>query len=44
MRATHHTTRGPFYLLKRLHGLAEVVERGDGVRVMPVGVFTARLA
>ena len=33
MRATEHAPRGPFYLLERRHGLAEIVERGGGVLV-----------
>jgi len=28
MRATEHAPRGPFHLLERIHGLAEIVERG----------------
>ena len=31
MRATEHAPRDPFRVLERLHGLAEVVERGAGV-------------
>ena len=27
MRATEHAPRGPFYLLERSHGLAEIIER-----------------
>ena len=27
MRAAQHTTRGPFRLLERRHGLTEIVER-----------------
>ena len=28
MRASQHTTRGPFRLLECRHGLADIVERG----------------
>ena len=38
MRATEYAPRGPFHVLKRRHGLAEIFERrGDGVGlvVMP---------
>ena len=31
MRAPEHTPRGPFSLLHRRHGLAEIVERGAAV-------------
>ena len=31
VRATEHAARGPFYLLERRHGLAEILERGAGV-------------
>ena len=31
MRAAEHALRGPFNLLERRHGLAEIVERGAGV-------------
>ena len=31
MRAPEHASRGPFRLLERRHGLAEIVERGGGV-------------
>ena len=31
MIATKHAPRGPFHILERRHGLAEVVERGGGV-------------
>ena len=27
VRATEHAPRGPFYLLERRHGLAEIIER-----------------
>ena len=30
MRAAEHAPRGPFRLLERRHGLAEIVERGAG--------------
>ena len=33
MRAAEHAPRGPFRVLERRHGLAEVVERGGGVIV-----------
>ena len=33
MRATEHAPRGPFHVLERRHGLAEIVERGTGVPV-----------
>ena len=33
VRATEHAPRGPFDILERRHGLAEVVERGAGVVV-----------
>ena len=33
MRAAEHALRGPFNLLERRHGLAEIVERGAGVHV-----------
>jgi hypothetical protein len=33
VRATEHASRDPFRLLERIHGLAEIVERGTGVRV-----------
>ena len=29
----HHAPRDPFHVLKRRHGLAEIVERGAGVEV-----------
>jgi len=32
VRATQHAPRGSFRLLKRFHGLAEIVERGTGVQ------------
>ena len=32
VRATEHAPRGRFYLLKHCRGLAEIVERGSGVR------------
>ena len=31
VRATHHAPRDPSRVLERLHGLAEIVERGAGV-------------
>jgi hypothetical protein len=31
VRATHHLPRGPFRVLERRHGLAEIVERGSVV-------------
>ena len=33
MRATEHAPRGPFRVLERVHGLAEIVERGAVVFV-----------
>ena len=33
MRAAEHAPRGPFYILERRHGLAEIVERGIVVLV-----------
>ena len=33
MRAAEKAPRGPFHVLKRRHGLAEIVKRGGGVRV-----------
>ena len=33
MRATKHAPRGPFNVLKRRHGLVEIVECGAGVLV-----------
>ena len=33
VRATEHAPRGPFHVLERRHGLAEIVERGAGVPV-----------
>ena len=33
VRATHHAPRRPCRLIKRRHGLAEIVERGAGVLV-----------
>ena len=33
VRATHHAPRGPLRLLEHGHGLADIVERGVGVRV-----------
>ena len=33
VRATEHAPRGPFNLFERIHGLAEIVERGAGVVV-----------
>ena len=33
VRATEHTPRGPFNLLERIHGQAEIGERGAGGRV-----------
>ena len=33
VRATENAPRDPFYLLERRHGLAEIGERGTGVRV-----------
>ena len=38
VRATEHAARGPFYLLERRHGLAEMVERGTGVVVERLSV------
>ena len=32
VRATEHAARGPFHFLERRHGLAEIVERGVGVK------------
>ena len=32
VRATEHAPRGPFRVLERRHGLAEIVERGAGGR------------
>ena len=37
VRATKHAPRGPFRLLERRHGLAEIVERGAGVLVKKIG-------
>ena len=31
VRATEHAPRGPFHVLERRHGLAEIIERGAGV-------------
>ena len=31
VRATEHAPRGPFRVLERRHGFAEIVERGGGV-------------
>ena len=31
VRAAEHAPRGPFHVLERRHGLAEIVERGAGV-------------
>ena len=31
VRTAEHAPRGPFRLLERRHGLAEIVERGGGV-------------
>ena len=31
VRASEHSPRGPFRILERRHGLAEIVERGVGV-------------
>ena len=33
VRASEHAPRGPFRVLERRHGLAEIVERGGGVHV-----------
>ena len=33
VRAAEHAPRGPFKFLERTHGLAEIVERGAGVKV-----------
>ena len=33
VRTTEHAPRGPFNLFERIHGLAEIVERGAGVVV-----------
>ena len=33
MRDSEHAPRGPFCLIERLHGLAEIIKRGVGVRV-----------
>ena len=33
VRASEHSPRGPFRILERRHGLAEIVERGTGVFV-----------
>ena len=32
MRVAQNAPRGPFYVLDRLHGLAEILERGAGVK------------
>jgi hypothetical protein len=32
VRATEHAPRGPFSVLERRHGLAEIVERGTDVQ------------
>ena len=37
VRAAKHTTRGPFRVLERRHGLAEIVERGAVVHVTERG-------
>ena len=38
MRATEHAPRGPFRVLERRHGLAEIVERGARAdRLSPAG-------
>ena len=34
VRASEHAPRGPFRVLERRHGLAEIVERGGGVHVV----------
>ena len=33
VRATEHAPRGPFRVIERIYGLAEIVERGGGVLV-----------
>ena len=33
VRVTKHAPRGPFRVLERRHGLAEIVERGGGIEV-----------
>ena len=43
MRASEHAPRGPFQLLERRHGLADIVERGDGVPVERVRVPIKRI-
>ena len=42
MRATEYAPRGPFHVLKRRHGLAEIVERGAGVHVERLPVTPPR--
>ena len=39
VRATEHAPRDPFYVLERRHGLAEIVERGAGVRAKRLRVI-----
>ena len=39
--ATHHAPRHPFRVHERRHGLADIVERGVGVRVERLRVCTA---
>ena len=41
MRATEHAPRGRFYLLERIDGLAEIVERGTGVQWYHSGTHAA---
>jgi hypothetical protein len=43
MRATKHTPRGPFRVLERRHGLAEIVERGANVLVESLRVSPPHL-
>ena len=43
VRGTEHAPRGPFDLLERIHGLAEIVERGGGVMVECLRVNPPRL-
>ena len=44
MRAAEHAPRDPFHVLQRLHGLAEIVERGAGVPVERLRVIVAFFA
>ena len=43
MRATKHAPRGPFRVLERRHGLAEIVKGGAGVLVERFRVIVPHL-